>query len=69
MALAKCQRCSKKDWNLNKCNYCGKIVCITCLKAMKHVKKRHIGKLYICKGCWSVMDMRKKYRNDIPVSL
>ena len=65
--LAKCQRCSKKHWVMNLCNYCGKVVCNYCIKAMKKVKNRAVAKLHICKSCWSDTQLRKKYKNGIPV--
>ncbi len=67
MTAIKCQRCSRITWNAAVCNYCGRIVCEHCIKSVKKVKRKDIGKLYICKDCWSNLEKRKLFRNGIPL--
>ncbi len=67
MVAIKCQRCSRITWTAVVCNYCGKVVCDKCVKTSKRVKRRDIAKLHICKDCWSNLEKRKMYRNNVPL--
>ncbi len=45
---------------LEKCNSCGKMVCESCEKSAKRVKK--VSRVVICKDCWSDMKKRSKFK-------
>ncbi|MFA6214298.1 MAG: hypothetical protein WC717_03405 [Candidatus Micrarchaeia archaeon] len=55
-----CERCSSQQYMLEKCNSCGRMVCESCEKSAKRVKKvaRHV----ICKDCWGDMGKRAKFK-------
>ncbi|MFP3950167.1 MAG: hypothetical protein ACLFUZ_03705 [Candidatus Micrarchaeia archaeon] len=61
MAIQVCERCDSKTAKLDKCNYCGREVCIRCLKSSKRVGKGN--KAYICKDCWSDLEKRGKFKS------
>ncbi len=46
------------------CNYCGKIVSLNDIKAIKNVKNIAVKKIKICKKCWSDSENRKMFKNS-----
>ena len=60
MVMMTCERCGKQSPKLEKCNYCGRLVCRDCTKSSKRLK---VGRLFICKDCWSDMKKRKEYKS------
>ena len=62
--IVKCQRCGKKTAKVERCSYCGRYICHSCIKASKRVKRRDVLRLVICKDCWGKMEYRKMYRNN-----
>lgn len=59
--LVRCQRCNKEAHYLEKCNYCERQVCRTCVKSSRRPIK--IERIVICKDCWSDLRKRKKYKS------
>ena len=55
-----CERCSDQGYATEKCTGCGKLVCGTCVKAAKRIKK--IKRLVICRDCWGKLATRKKWK-------
>jgi len=60
MGIITCARCGNQVHLVDKCNYCDKSVCQTCVKSGRKVKngKRKV----ICVSCWSDINKRKKYK-------
>lgn len=59
MAILVCDRCGGKTAKLDKCDYCAKACCVSCVKSSKRVGK---DKRYICKDCWTRMEKRRKFK-------
>ena len=57
-----CDRCKKHAYFLEKCNYCSKAACPTCLKSIRRAHK--VKRLVICKSCWSNIPSRKKFLSE-----
>ena len=55
-----CERCSGQEYTLEKCNSCGKMVCESCKKSAKRVKK--VTRYVICKDCWTDLKTRAKFK-------
>lgn len=60
MAIKTCERCGKQTAKLDRCSYCGRLLCVACIKSAKRVRK--ITRLYICKDCWGKISVRKKFK-------
>ena len=45
---------------VEKCNSCGKMVCESCKKSAKRVKK--VTRYVICKDCWTNLKTRAKFK-------
>jgi len=63
MAILTCERCGKQTAKLDKCNYCSKSACVSCIKSARRSKKK-TGKYFICKTCWSNIPKRKKFKSS-----
>lgn len=46
------------------CNYCGRVVSLKEIKAMKNVDNIAVKKIKICRKCWSDNDARKMFKNN-----
>ncbi|MEK6923915.1 MAG: hypothetical protein AABW54_01595 [Candidatus Micrarchaeota archaeon] len=57
----KCERCGKDAYYAEECDYCNKKVCRNCHKASATASKT--SRKVICKGCWSNMPKRKKFKS------
>ncbi|MEM4165997.1 MAG: hypothetical protein QW153_00850 [Candidatus Bilamarchaeaceae archaeon] len=57
-----CERCGAQSAKLERCDYCNRKLCNTCIKSSKRKK---VGHLRICKDCWGQMDKRKKFKSYI----
>ena len=55
-----CERCSGQEYMLEKCNSCSKMVCESCKKSAKRIKK--VARVVICKDCWTDMKKRSKFK-------
>lgn len=55
-----CEKCSEPVHNPEKCDYCEKILCRSCVKSSKNPKKTT--RTVICKACWGDMGKRTKYK-------
>ncbi len=55
-----CERCSNQVHYAEKCEYCKKSVCLSCVKSAKRIKKT--SRLSICKGCWGNLRARKQFK-------
>jgi len=55
-----CERCSGQEYTLEKCNSCSKMVCESCKKSAKRVKK--VTRYVICRDCWTDMKKRAKFK-------
>ncbi len=60
MVIMTCERCGSQSAKLEKCRFCGKLVCNSCIKSSKRLR---VGRLFICKSCWSDMRKRKEYKS------
>jgi len=56
-----CERCSKEIHKREKCDYCNRTICNSCVKSSRRVSKIH--RTVICKDCWGKIPMRKKYKS------
>jgi len=56
-----CGRCSRPTYNPEKCGYCSRIVCRSCVKSAKRVGK--VRRLVICRDCWSDLSRRKAFKS------
>ncbi len=56
-----CARCGAQSAKIEKCGYCSRRICYTCIKSQKRKKP---GKLFICKSCWTSMPQRKRFKAD-----
>jgi hypothetical protein len=45
---------------LEKCEYCKRMVCETCEKSAKRVKK--VNRYVICRDCWGKIPLRSKFK-------
>ncbi len=54
-----CERCGKQTAKLWQCDYCGRWICVHCIKSMK---KKGPRKIVICKDCWTNMQTRKQFK-------
>jgi hypothetical protein len=54
-----CERCGNQSAKLERCDYCGRKICYSCIKSSKRKK---VGRLYICKDCWGNIQKRKKFK-------
>jgi len=55
-----CERCSSQVYMVEKCNSCGKMVCQSCVKSAKRLKK--VSRVVICRDCWGDMKKRSKFK-------
>ena len=55
-----CERCSQQVYYVEKCDYCGKNVCLLCEKSAKRIKK--VRRAVICKGCWGNLKTRSRFK-------
>lgn len=55
-----CDRCKKEMYRFNKCDYCKKTICFSCVKSSQ--KNTKTSRLCICKDCWSDMKKRKEFK-------
>lgn len=60
MAIEVCIRCGEKKAKFESCGYCGRKLCVACIKSCR--KPTRTERLCICKDCWSKMDLRRKYK-------
>ncbi len=60
MAIEVCVRCGARTVKTDKCGYCGRLLCVSCIKSSKKPSKTE--KLCICKDCWSKMGKRAEYK-------
>ncbi len=61
MPTMTCDRCKNEVVRVEQCNYCGKNVCNSCMKASQKASK--LIRLVICKDCWGNMPKRSHYKN------
>lgn len=61
MAIETCDRCGEQSAKLLKCNTCKKKTCNSCVKSSRR-RKGKVGKMHICKSCWSKMPKRKQFK-------
>ncbi|MBN2477739.1 hypothetical protein JXB01_00430 [Candidatus Micrarchaeota archaeon] len=61
MPVKSCERCGSQSDKMEKCNYCGKVLCYQCIKSQKRVGKTR--RYFICKSCWSSMKSRKAFKS------
>jgi len=59
MSIETCGRCGTQSAKLQKCDYCDRNLCNSCIKSQKRKK---IGKRYICKGCWGSITKRSMFK-------
>ena len=55
-----CERCSGQAYLVEKCDYCARMVCLSCEKSAKRVDK--VRRYVICKDCWGDLKIRKKFK-------
>lgn len=55
-----CSRCGTQTPKVVNCDYCKKVICNSCIKSQKRKK---VGRIYICKSCWSLMPSRKRFKS------
>ncbi|MEM2909134.1 MAG: hypothetical protein QW590_01405 [Candidatus Bilamarchaeaceae archaeon] len=55
-----CERCGTQSAKLERCEYCGRKLCLSCIKSS--VKKK-VGHLHICKDCWGNMEKRALFKS------
>ncbi len=60
MAIEVCVRCGKKTAKMEQCKYCGRRLCVDCIKSTRKPSKTE--RLSICKDCWSKMEKRKEFK-------
>jgi hypothetical protein len=60
MAIETCARCGNQTAKLQKCDYCDRKICYSCIKSSK---RKRVGKRYICKSCWSNITKRSIYKS------
>jgi methionyl-tRNA synthetase len=60
MSIETCGRCGSQTAKLDKCDYCNRKVCNTCIKSQKRKKIDH---RYICKSCWSSIGKRSMFKS------
>lgn len=58
----RCERCGREIYKHDVCNYCGRKLCVDCVKSSK--RKSKVVRLVICKDCWGAMSKRKIYKNS-----
>lgn len=51
------------------CNYCGKIVKLSDIKAIKNINNIVVKKAKICRKCWGNSELRKLFKNNKVVYL
>ena len=56
-----CERCKREIFKYEKCDYCGRKICNSCMKSSQRASK--VRRLIICRDCWSSMPKRKAYKN------
>lgn len=56
-----CERCSEQAYLVEKCNYCGRMVCLACEKSAKRSNKTK--RYVICKDCWGDLKIRSKFKS------
>ena len=56
-----CERCKNEEHELERCNYCKRMVCNSCTKSSARYQKTT--RLVICKDCWSKMPARKTFKS------
>ena len=55
-----CERCGAQSAKLQRCDYCNRKLCLSCIKSMKRKK---VGHLIICKDCWGDISKRKLFKS------
>ena len=61
MAIITCERGGEQVARAERCSYCNKQVCESCLKSSKRIGK--VKRYYICKGCWGNMGSRSRFKS------
>ncbi|MEM3841355.1 MAG: hypothetical protein QXN59_01515 [Candidatus Micrarchaeaceae archaeon] len=56
-----CERCKREIFKYEKCDYCGRKICNSCIKSSQRSSKTR--RLIICKDCWGSIPKRKSYKN------
>ncbi len=59
--IKKCERCGRDTHFVQKCTFCGKWVCQSCVHASKNVEK--VNRIVICKTCFGDASKMKAYEN------
>ncbi|MEM2974101.1 MAG: hypothetical protein QW112_00520 [Candidatus Micrarchaeia archaeon] len=57
----RCERCKEETYLLDKCNFCDRKICRSCIKASKNPNR--LERIIICKDCWSDIDKRSKFKS------
>ncbi len=57
-----CERCKREEFELERCNYCKKMVCNSCTKSSSRYQKTT--RLVICKDCWSDLKKRTAFKSN-----
>jgi len=55
-----CERCSGQAYALEKCNYCSRMLCGSCVKSSK--RKIKIKRYVICRDCWGDLKKRTAFK-------
>lgn len=56
-----CERCGREVYFLEKCDYCGRKVCVGCEKSAKKLSR--VRRIVICKDCWTDLRKRKAFKS------
>ncbi|MEM3399579.1 MAG: hypothetical protein QXP42_01980 [Candidatus Micrarchaeia archaeon] len=56
-----CQRCSKEIHLLENCDFCQRLVCVSCIKSSRRLSK--VERIVICKDCWSDNKKRQEFKS------
>lgn len=59
--LQACERCKKQVAKADRCDYCARLVCESCVKSSRRARRTR--KLFICKDCWSDMGKRTRFKS------
>ncbi|MCD6549092.1 hypothetical protein J7K41_00030 [Candidatus Micrarchaeota archaeon] len=61
MGILTCERCGEQVYKVERCDYCGRLICHSCVKSSRKTKD---GRRVICKDCWTDTQKRKAYKRD-----
>jgi len=57
-----CERCGREVHFLEKCEYCNRKICASCVKSSKKLSR--VRRIVICKDCWGEMEKRKAFKSE-----